>query len=188
MAQLKNKTSELRIRTRKVASIHFFFIFAIAVQLIAFDAGKLIEPKVTLYRWIAVAALLIVTSIVWYIARNRSSQPATYKWLILTLILTDIGFASFSVYSQRGMASRAVMLYAVPIMVAGVIARRSALLATAALSIAAYVVTTVSYFVLNFNEGYKLELYGEIGFYCAIFVIIAMLMWVFIAPKHHGNS
>ena len=185
MAVSKTRTSELRIRTRKVATVHFLYIFAVAVQLIAFDAAKLIEPKVTMFRWIALSVILSVTTIVWYIARNRSSQPATYKWLILALITSDIAFASFNVYVQRGMASRAVMLYAIPIIVSAVIARKSAIMATALLCIAAYIGTTISYFVLNFNEGYKIELYGEIGFYCAIFIVIAMLLWAIVRPKRH---
>lgn len=187
MASKKIVTSELRIKSRKVASIHFLYIFAVAVQLIAFDAAKLIEPKVTLFRWIALSLLLAVTTVVWYIARNRSGQPATYKWLMLALITSDIAFASFNVYVQRGMASRAVMLYAIPIIVSAVIARKSAIMATALLCVAAYIGTTIGYFVLNFNEGYKIELYGEIGFYCAIFIVIAMLLWAIIRPNRHAE-
>jgi hypothetical protein len=55
--------------------------------------------------------------------------------------------------------------------------RRSALFATALLAIATYTTTAISYFVLNFNEGYMAELYGEVIFYSAIFVIVAAFLW-----------
>jgi heme/copper-type cytochrome/quinol oxidase subunit 4 len=91
--------------------------------------------------------------------------------------------ASFNVYVQRGMASRAVALYAIPLVVSTVLMSRAALLTTAALCVAAYTTTAVSYFVLNFNEGYKIELYGEITSYSVYFVILAALLWVSIRHK-----
>ena len=177
------KSSEIRSRTRRIASIHFLYVLVLAVQIIVFDAGKLIDPESVLKRWIATGLLLVVTTIVWYISRNRSGNPATSKKLIGVLIMADIAMASYSVYITRGMASKAVLLFVIPIIVSCVLARKSALIATAALSIAAYIITSVAYFVLNFNEGYKLELYGEIGFYSALFVVIALLLWVFIRPN-----
>ncbi|MDQ5886532.1 MAG: hypothetical protein QG628_929 [Patescibacteria group bacterium] len=183
MIQKSYKSSEIRNRTRKIASIHFLYVLVLSAQIIVFDAGKLINPETVLQRWIATGLLLLVTTIVWYISRNRSGESATSKKLIGMLILADIAMASYSVYISRGMASKAVLLFVIPIIVSCVLARKSALIATAVLSIAAYVVTSVAYFVLNFNEGYKIELYGEIGFYSALFVVIALLLWVFIRPN-----
>ena len=148
-----------------------------AAQLVLYDTGKLIPPEVVLRRWIALAAQAVAITIVWYISRNRSGQLTTLKKLVATLVISDVAYASFSIYTQRGMASRAVVLYVIPIVTAALLARRSAVLATAALSVAAYVTTAIAYFVLNFNEGYKLELYGEVGFYAAIFVLISTLLW-----------
>lgn len=183
MIQKSYKSSEIRNRTRKIASIHFLYVLVLSAQIIVFDAGKLINPETVLQRWIATGLLLLVTTIVWYISRNRSGESATSKKLIGMLILADIAMASYSVYISRGMASKAVLLFVIPIIVSCVLARKSALIATAVLSIAAYVVTSVAYFVLNFNEGYKIELYGEIGFYSALFVVLALLLWVFIRPN-----
>src|SRR5690606_10929252 len=98
------------------------------------------------------------------------------------LILADILIASFSVYTQRGMASRAVLLYIIPILVAASLGKRVVLFGAALLGIAAYTTTAIMYFVLNFNEGYKVELYGEIGFYSAIFLLVASLLWGVVKP------
>lgn len=178
----KIKTSDLRTKTRRVAKLHFVYAFVLAVQLIAFDAAKLITPETTLKRWISIAILLIVTTVVWYISKDLLGQASTLKKLLFTLIVSDIAMASFLVYLTRGMASRAVALYAIPIIVSAVLSRRSAVIATACLSIAAYVSTAIAYFVLNFNEGYKIELYGEIAFYSAIMLLFSSLIWVFIRP------
>lgn len=180
MNKNNNKTSTLRSHSKRITTIHYLFVLALALQLIAFDAGKLINPEMTLKRWLSIGALLIVNIVVWYIVRNRSGNPKTIKWSMFALIVSDIAIASFNVYVQRGMASKAVIFYVIPIIIAATIARRSALIATALLCVTAYVSTCVSYFVLNFNEGYKLELYGEISFYSTLFIIIALLLWVYI--------
>ena len=94
------KSSEILSLTRKIASIHFLYVLALAVQIIVFDAGKLINPETVLQRWIATGLLLVVTTFVWYISRNRSGNPATSKKLIGILILADIAMASYSVCAR----------------------------------------------------------------------------------------
>ncbi len=188
---LKNKKiqiSDLRIKTRKVASLHYLYALCLAVQLIAFDAGKLITPEVTLKRWISISLLLVVTTIVWYISKDSLGQPSTIKKLLLTLIIADTAMASFLIYLTRGFASKAVALYFIPIIISAVLARRSALMSSALLCVAAYVSTCVAYFVFNFNEGYKLELYGEIGFYSAMLIVGSMLIWVFVRPSRQTSK
>ncbi len=182
----KAQKSWLRSGIIKMSSIHFVFVFAYIAQIMVYDAWKLITPQAVMERWIAAASLLIINTGVWYVARNMASSTIAYKKLVFTLILADIAMASFNVYTQRGMASRAVALYAIPIIVSSVLLSRAALLATATLSIAAYTTTAVSYFVLNFNEGYKIELYGEITSYCFFFLILAALLWVVV--RQHSRE
>lgn len=174
--------SPLRARLRRLSAVHFLLLLAVVVQIIVFDAGKLIPPEVVLQRWVATGLLAAVVTGVWYAAHNRLGDEKTLKKLAGILIVSDIAFASFATYSQRGMASRAVVLFIIPIIVAAAINRRTAILATAFLCVAAYMGTCVAYFVLNFNEGYKLELYGETGFYAALFIIIGLLLWSLVKP------
>jgi len=175
--------SDLRAATNRLARWHFLYTALFAAQIVIYDAWKLIEPAVVLRRWIMAALLLIVTTTVWYMARGRANDNSLYKRLIFALILIDIAAASFGIYTQRGMPSRAVMLYAVPILVASVLKSRRAIFTAALLSVAAYSTTAVAYFVLNFNEGYKIELYGEVGFYSVLMVLLASLLWSAIRPK-----
>ncbi len=178
----KTNKSRLHSGVIKVAGIHFVLIFAYVLQIMVYDAWKLINPETVLLRWMMAAFMLLVTTAVWYLAHTQVSSTSSYKVLVWALILADVSLASFNVYTQRGMASRAVALYAIPIVVSAVLASRAALLATATLCVAAYTTTAVSYFVLNFNEGYKIELYGEVGSYSFLFLILAALLWVAIRP------
>lgn len=181
----QKNNSSLHARLRRLSTIHLALAAVVAIQIIVFDAGRLIPPEVVLQRWIATGIFAAIVAGVWYAARNRSSQDATLKKLIAALVFADIALASVAIYTQRGMASRAVALYAIPIIVAAAINRRSAILASAVLSIAAYMATCVAYFVLHFNEGYKLELYGETGFYGAVLAIVAFSLWAIVKPSNH---
>lgn len=160
----------------RLARVHFVYAGLLALQVIIYDAWKLIVPEVVLKRWLVAAAFMVIITIVWYHARSNRTTDAQARRLAYALIAADIAVATFNIYGQRGMASRAVMLYAIPLVVALVIKSRRALYATAALATVSYATAAVSYFILNFNEGYKIELYGEVGFYSAVIFIIAALL------------
>lgn len=166
----------LHISLQRAAVLHFLLVIGYGLQLIIYDVSRVITPEVVLRRWLAVGALLGTTAIVWYLAHNQNNDVAAYKRLTFMLVVADIAFASFNVYTQRGMASRAVALYAVAIVTTAILLSRAALFTTAALSAAAYMATAVAYFTLNFNEGYKAELYGEVLFYSFLFFVFAGLL------------
>lgn len=167
----------------RAAKLHFVLAVAYIAQIIAYDAAKLITPEIVLDRWYAVGALTAVAAVVWYLGRSQSNGLVTAKFLAWTLIAADIAFAAFNVYTQRGMASRAVVLFLIPIVVSSILLSRVALFATAILCAVAYTTVSIAYFVNNFNEGYKIELYGEILFYSAIFLTVASLLWAVIKTK-----
>ena len=165
----------------RVAAGHIWLAFILIVQILIYDAWELITPEAVIWRWLIAGGLFVVAITVWYaVHMNRNIVADKLLW---TLIVCDILVASFSVYTQRGMAARAVALYAIPIVVAALFGRAAALFMTAALCVVAYVVAAASYFVLNFNEGYKVELYGEVSFYSVFFLILAALVWVVVRPK-----
>lgn len=176
MAKSFTYTEWLRVCTLRIARLHFWYIAALAVQVIVYDSWKLITPWSVLQRWIMVAISGGVITAIWYLAHSFENRPTIYKKLLFSLIILDISIASFCVYTQRGMASRAVLLYLIPIIVSAAMLTRPAIYATAVICVAAYSTTAFSYFVLHFNEGYKIELYGEVGFYSLMFILTAALL------------
>lgn len=181
-------TDWLQTGAIRLTRIHFMFILAYAIYTVISDGTHLITPTAVLGRWTMNAILLAGTAIIWYLARNRITSSSYYRVLIYVLILLDISMATFNVYTQRGMASRAVMLFAIPIAVSAVLLSRSALFMTAALSTAAYSLAAVRYFVVNFNEGYKAELYSEVGFYSVCFFILAAILSVLVRFKNSESD
>ena len=180
---MAQKPKQLYKDVLALARVHFFYILAIAASVIVFHASNLIAPESILERWQRIALMLVITTAVWYLARAKKDSIAFQKGLVAALILMDIGFASFMVYTERGMASLGVALYAIPIVTSATLLSRSALLATASVCTAAYALVSVKYFVDYFNEGYKVQLYSTIGFYGATFFILALLLITVIRRK-----
>ncbi len=179
-------TDWLHTGLQRATVFHFLLLLGYGAQVIIYDASKVITPDVVLKRWYALAGLLVVSSLVWYLAHNQNNDVSTYKRLTFLLIIADIAFASFNIYTQRGMASRAVLLYTIPIAVSAILLSRAAIFATALVSAAAYMTTAVAYFTYNFNEGYKAELYSEILFYSFCFLVLAGILSAIV--RFGGNS
>lgn len=152
-------------------------------QLILFDASKLIPPDIVKERWLSVACLTIACAFIAYLAKINPKNNNLHKLLVFGLASIDTIFAAHNVYMTRGMASRAVVLFILPLIVIAMLMSLSALLLTATICVAVYITTAVSYFVNNFNEGYKVELYGEVGFYSAMMYVVAFLLWAVIKNR-----
>lgn len=178
MPQNQNTTSQIQTSLLGIARIHFAYVLIYAGWIVVADGTHLIVPELVLQNWTMAAILFAGTAIVWNAARKKVSSNLYYRALVYLLILLDIATATFNIYTQRGMASRAVMLYTIPIAVAAALLSRAAIFTTASLAAATYVVAAVRYFVVNFNEGYKAELYAEVGLYCAMFFVLAAILSV----------
>ncbi len=174
--KLPNQT--IRHIVLRITRVHFVYIAAYMLSVIIFDSWNLITHEAVLQRWTAAGALLVVNTIIWYLCRARLQNENVYKILLIVLLASDILFAAANVYWQRGMASKAVLLFAVPVISAGLVRSRSLLLATAAVSAATYSVAAVRYFFENYGQGYRVELYGEVFFYSAMLFVMAGLVMI----------
>lgn len=185
MATKTKKPAHNGVRTTfiRIAKIQVLIGLILGIQIIVYDAGKLITPDVVLKRWSITALMVLTAAVCWYLARINN-KPNVIRNLVWILISVDLIVASFSVYTQRGMASRAVLLFVIPILTAAALQRKGAIYLTSLVAVLVYIVTAVAYFVLNFNEGYKLELYGEIGFYSAILLCVGGISWALVRNKH----
>ncbi len=173
--KLASSTSYLLLR---ICRVHFLYIAAYMLSIIIFDSWNLISHDAVLQRWTLAGALLVINTIIWYLCKLKLANQTVYKVLLVVLILADILFAAINVYWQRGMASKAVFLFAVPIISAAVVRSRSLLLATASLSTAAYSIAAVRYFFSNYGQGLRVELYGEVIFYSLLFFVLAGLLMI----------
>ena len=152
------------------------------ISIIIFDSWNLFTHEAVSERWTFAGGLLALNSLLWYAARMKFKKESVYVNLVLLLIAADLVFAAFNVYWERGLASKSVILFAVPLITAATLRSRSTLLATSALATAAYSTATVRYFFAHYGESYRVELYGYVAFYCALFFVLSWLLFIIIRP------
>lgn len=178
----KQNNLSLAYDVTTVARIHFAMIGLFIVALVLGDAWNLFASSAVLERWMGAASLLALSAGLWYAARNTSSNFALKAFLWI-FILADILMTTWLVYSERGMASKSVMFYAVPILAAAFLRTRSAIFATATLCLAAYSTALVQYFVTSPGEGYKVQLYDEIILFGGFFFVLASFVWAAVRKR-----
>jgi hypothetical protein len=175
---MATKGNSVQPHVLRLAHVHFFYILVFVATIVVHDASHYLAPGAVLSRWKVAAAMTLVVTGVWYAAHVKKKSETFYRSLVAALVFADMFFAAFVVYNERGMASPAVALFAVPIGVSAALLNRTAVLATASLCTAAYALAVDKYFVDYFNEGLKVQLYSTIAFYGAIFFILAFLLVV----------
>lgn len=174
---LKPIVSELRSSTLRIARAHFFYVLIFAIFVLMYDAWKLVTYDASLQRWTVSVAMMFISTAVWYAARNKVENDSYYKVILMVLVALDIFVAGFTVYVGRGMASRGVALFAIPIIISALISR-PAIFAAAAFSLSTYWFAAIKYFNTFPSEGYRVELYADLSFYGASFFILAALLYI----------
>jgi hypothetical protein len=185
----KKQTSRagwLQTNAIRVTRVHFLYAVSYMLALVVFDSWNLYTHDAIVQRWTLAAILFILTTVLWYLSRLKFSTDSLYVALVLLLVLADIVFAATNVYWERGMASRSVALFAIPIITAASLRSRSILLASTALSMAAYSLAAVRYFFQHYGEGYRVELWGNLLFYSAVFFVFGWLLMVIIRPTNES--
>jgi hypothetical protein len=186
MAKKKTKKAGLQLNTLRVARTGFAYVGVFLLATIIFDSWNLLPKELVGKRWIAASLLLVVTAAVWYFARRKSSAQF-YTFLVFTLAIAQIAFASFNVYWERGMASTLPILFVIPILTAAALKKRVALLTVTTLSAAAYSASAVLYFFENYGEGYRVQLWGQVFFVSGILFVISWLLMVAIGLRHDSE-
>ena len=172
----------------RVGRVLFVLTLVYVVLIILYDAFALVTSDMLLVRWIAAAGLVTGTAVLWYSARKKHAPAKYYARLIYGYILLLTLFAAVNVYIGRGMAAKAVLLFVLPVIISGLLLRRAAIYMTAIIATTAYVLSAMIYAINNPSEGYKIELYGEVGFYSALLFITAALVWDTVRSKNADDS
>ncbi len=183
----KNSSSAnwLQVPVLRITRIHFLLAIAYALQTIVFDSWNLISHQAVSQRWTAIGIFVISDTVLWFLAKLNNDNIMYYRIIVLVLIIADILLAGINVYWERGMASTSVILFSLALITAASLRNRSTLVATATLAAVAYSTAAVRYFNTNYGEGFRVQLWGQVGFYSALFFIITLLLMAVVnIPKN----
>lgn len=176
----KAARNKLQLATLRTARLGFVFTAIFALSVGIYQAWELITPDLIQTRWTITAVLLGVNITLWWFSRHPGFANLYYKGIIFLQIITYIMLAGYMIYAERGMASNAIILFIIPVVIAATELSTLALATTASLAVATYAYAAIRYFNEFPSEGYKVELYGGIVFYGAVIFFISALLWVVI--------
>ena len=168
----------------RLARINFALLAAFAVFTIIFDGGNVITRERVYDRWMATGVLFIVFALFWIVVKKATSRNHVFAAL-LGCVLAELCLAGFMTYWERGMASTSTLLYLVPIASIATAKSRTYTMGTALFATATYMIAATKYFYDFFNEGYRVQLYGEIFFYGAVFLITG---WIIAGLAHAAKK
>jgi len=167
----------------KLAKFNFAFLAVFAIFIIIFDGGNVLTREAVYHRWVFEALLFVVFTLFW-VAVKKAGQKTIFAALILC-VLAELALAGFMTYWERGMASTSTVLYMLPIASIALTRSRTYTVAASLLASATYIFASTKYFYDFFNEGYRVQLYGEIFFYSALFLLVG---WVIATAAHSSKA
>lgn len=159
----------------KLARVNFVFLAIFALFTIIFDGGNVITRERVYDRWMLTVLLFVVFEVFWIIVKKARSKNLIFGSLI-AVVIAELALAGFMTYWERGMASTSTVLYLIPIASIAFAKSRTYTVGTAILAAATYLFASTKYFYDFFNEGYRVQLYGEIFFYSALFIVLGWLL------------
>lgn len=154
----------------RLARYNFVFIAIFSIYIVIFDGGNVLTRQAVYYRWGFVALLMVANSILWVVSKKSISKSKIF-WALALWVLATLSLAGFMTYSERGMASMSTVLYVLPIVAAAFYSSFTYTFAVSILCSAVYLLACTKYFYDFFNEGYRVQLYGEIFFYSGVFML-----------------
>ncbi len=168
--------SELRIRNKWMVRVRWYYISLLPA--IAIASTLLISSDKTPARQYAIVALtgLALNALLWLATTRRQGSTNYYRATAALQVMLDLSLASFVVYSQKGLMSRATLLYAIPILAAGMLFLKGFAYVAAVMSALAYGATLLIY--MNLHPGsYALhDAMVPIVFYGSVFVVLAAII------------
>ena len=173
----------LRSASLRVTRARFVLLFVVGVSVLVFNAAHLMPPPIIEQRVIITTAAIAFNIAAWYLSHRYTTNTGYYRYLLIAQIFADVIFVAFMIYTDRGVASRGVMLFAVPMVVAATLVNKSVLYGTAALCTAAYTFVGMHYFYVHPNEMIHAELYGIMALYSAVFFVMAAMLWAVVRAR-----
>ena len=180
-----SEQQRLQRRTRGLAlvRIRYFYIGLLGIVAVATGlAANVSTAQLASYAGISIIGL-ITNTIIGIILRSPSRRPIAYTISTYTAVVLDIWLATSVVYILGGYPARSTLLYAVPILSAGVLLLQPSAYVAAALSTIAYDSVLLAQHLLNKQPEQFNDLLAPMFFYPVAFFILAAIVTQFSAAN-----
>ncbi len=169
----------LEVRQRNLWLIQLRWYYLLFLAAITMIASALTNDNPSRNRRIVLIAAgtgLAVNLLLWLLARAKSKKISYYHSVAVAQLVMDVALAASVVYLQGGLTSRATVLFAIPIVGAGLLFARSFAYSTALLSAVGYTLVLVLYRHNNPGSYELRQVTLPAVFYGAVFILIAAIV------------
>jgi signal transduction histidine kinase len=158
--------------------IRWFYVLIIGITGIALPAITKTNISSTYQQITFVSLFLLLNTILFYVVQRKDGTRSInfYRLVAIGQIMMDIVLASYTIYIRGGANSRTVILYAIPIITAGILFASAVVYSAALLSAVAYVAAVVAYHLIHHDTLSGTQLISPIVFYPIVFFIIAAIV------------
>ena len=168
---------QVRERNTWLARLRWYYLVILAVVTVV--TANLTDDNAMRNQQVALAATgigLVVNTILWGLTKFKRRPLAYYQVIAVGQILLDVTLASGIIYFQNGLDSRAILLFAIPIVGAGLLFTKTFAYIAAGLSTVGY---TLALVLFRHDHPGSYELYQvtlPAVFYGVVFLIIAIIV------------
>ncbi|MBI5906684.1 HAMP domain-containing histidine kinase [Candidatus Saccharibacteria bacterium] len=169
---------QLRTKNLYLMRIRWFYVLIIGITGITLPAITKTNISSTSQQITFVSLFLLLNTILFYIVRRKDGIRSInfYRLVAVGQIMMDIVLASYTIYIRGGANSRTVILYAIPIITAGILFTSVVVYSAALLSAVAYITAVVAYHLIHNDTLSGAQLVSPIVFYPIVFFIIAAIV------------
>ncbi|MBW3569145.1 sensor histidine kinase [Candidatus Parcubacteria bacterium] len=171
-----DRLDHLKLQNSRLIKLRWFYIgvLTLIAAISSIIAGL---PSSAAKQYVAIGLVVFVLNAIFYlINRLRYFKiRGTYALMILQLAL-DLAVASFVTYEQGGVEARTTVLFAIPIVAAGLIFAAKIVYLVGFLSGAAYIATLWLTNLTSVNPQEVSEILVPVIFYPALFILLARLV------------
>lgn len=171
----KDRLSTLRLQNARLIKLRWLYISLLPA--IAAASTFFVGQGEGALKFIIIGLIGLAINGIFFAANKMVRQNIRYlQTLMLLQLALDLTIATFVTYQQGGIHARTAILFAIPIVAAGLIFKSAIVYLTAAVSGIGYAFSVFFYNSHNDLPIYESELLVPMVFYPALFLIMALLV------------
>jgi signal transduction histidine kinase len=172
----EQKRLQLRLRNKWMIRIRWYYVLILTAAIVGPTLLTNTHRQAIVGYVMTTIVALFCNGLLWLATLPTYSRIIYFQIIAFCQILLELTLASWIVYSQGGLASRTTVLYAIPILITGVLFRGWYAYVAAIFSAIAYgTALTAVYFVGN-TELPLMDITVPIIFYASVFMVLAAVV------------
>lgn len=171
-----HRIQELKTHNNHLIMLRWLYVGGLMGVAVVFAVIFGESSEVVLHYLVVGLVLLCLNGLLQLTNNYLAHRQETLRLVTITQIILDTAMVSYIVYSTGGIEARTIVLFAIPIIAAGLLFSSRVVYAVALLSSVGYIASTVIYQLVSGSNFVEAEFLLPLVFYMAVFLIMAYLL------------